>query len=586
MGALKPLLPLGRATAIERVMHSVQEAGVARVIAVTGHEADRVAPVLAKMGVTQAHNPGYASGMFSSVRTGVAALPPDIDAFFVLPVDCPLVTAHTLRLLLERFQNNGKDGDKAVLYPTCLGRRGHPPLLAAEYVERVLTAAPDTNLQTLLARRAEDEVEIDVRDITVLLDMDTPADHRALSTFASALDAASESRPEPSLSQEEALFLLKAAGTPANVIRHCLTAAAVGVAMAEALRPHLPTLDIDLVRSGCLLHDLARLLPHHASLAAEVLSNLGLPRVAGVVAQHMVIDPKLPAAPDITEAELVYLADKTVADGEVVGLEERWARTMRKMRPTEQMAERIASRIEAGRRIAAKIAIETGHPFEEILEQVDLPAGARLGELRVYIVRHAQTEDREGRRYRGQKDLPLEADGQLQARALAAKLLELTNGACFDAIFSSDLLRSSRTAEIAAGECNTPVHPLPWLREIDTGLWEGLTWEEARERYPAEHAAREADLVGTPFPRGESFADLRARAVAGFERLLDDCLAAGRQRVLVVGHKGINRVILAHLRGLPPEELFTIEQDFCAVTEVTVAAGEAGGHHVLAVETR
>jgi molybdenum cofactor cytidylyltransferase len=584
MGMLKPLLPLGSSTALERVVRSLQAAEVAPVIVVTGHEGEAVAPLLERLGVTRAHNAGYESGMFSSVRTGVAALPEDIDAFFVLPVDCPLVTPRVLSLLSRQFQSAGK----GLVYPTCFGRRGHPPLISAQYVRSLLDADPASHLRAFLAHHAADEVEVDVRDLTVLMDMDTPEDYRALGTFAAALDGAATrpapgaapgtpatggagsptaaERHEPSLTPDEALFLLAAAGTPANIVRHCRTAAVVGETLARALRSDCPALDADLVRTGCLLHDIARVLPRHARLAQEVLANLGLPRLGAVVGEHMVIDPDLPGAPGVTEAELVYLADKMVAGSEVVGLDERQARTVRKMRPDPRTAGQIAARIGDARTIAAKVGGLLGYPVEEALVGMALPAELRPRGVQVFLVRHAEPEGPGGKRYRGQADPPLGPTGDEQARTLADRLMARTGGACFDAVFSSDLRRAIRTAEIAVDDCKTPVTPLPWLREIDVGLWEGLTWDEARERYPAEGLERERDVTGVPFPGGESFADLRARVVPPFERLVEESVAAGRRRILVVAHRGVNRVLLAHFNGLPLEDVFSIEQDYCAVS--------------------
>jgi molybdenum cofactor cytidylyltransferase len=574
MGTLKPLLSFGEQTALERVVASLRTAGVARVVVVTGHDAERVSPLVERLGAVPAHNPAYGSGMFSSVRAGVAALPGDTEAFFVLPVDCPLVTPRALGLVLRRFAA----GDAGVVYPTCLGHRGHPPLISSRYIRPLLATGPEDSLQAFLAGHAGEAAEVDVSDLTVLMDMDTPSDYRSLVKFASALDAAESSGPEPSLTSEDSLYLLAAAGTPPNIVRHCRTAATVGVAVAEALKPHLPALDVDLVRAGCLLHDIARLFPHHATLAAALLTDLGLPRLGAVVGEHMVIDPKFPAAPAITEAELVYLADKTVTEGEIVGLDERLARTVRKMRPSSEIAQRIAERIADGRTIAAKVGAVLGQPLEETLRGVELPREAQVRTMRVYLARHARPEGPEDRRYRGQADLPLGAAGRERAHGLAGSLMTLTGGACFDAVFASDLSRCLETAEIAAGAdgCTSPVRTEPGLREIDVGLWEDLTWEEAKQRFPAEHAAREADLTSAPFPGGESFAGLRDRVLPAFERLLASSLAAGHRRVLVVAHKGVNRVILAHLQGIPLSHIFSIEQDYCAVTLLKVDRAEDG----------
>jgi broad specificity phosphatase PhoE/CTP:molybdopterin cytidylyltransferase MocA len=580
MGTLKPLLPLGSSTTIERVVSSLRAAGVARLVVVTGHEAEAVAPVLERLGVERAHNAGYVSGMFSSVRAGVAALPEDIDTFFVLPVDCPLVTPRVLRLLAEHFRCDGA----GIIYPTCFGRRGHPPLLSACYIRPLLEADETPNLQAFLASHAADEAEVDVRDLTVLMDMDTPDDYRVLSTFAAALDsaapldAAAATRPELPLTADEALFLLAAAGTPANIVRHCRAAAAVGENVARALKPHLPGLDVALVRAGCLLHDIARVLPHHALLAQEVLTNLGLPRLGAVVGEHMVINPGRPGAPGVTEAELVYLADKLVADGELVGLDERQARALRKMGPGPEAAQRIADRINDARTISTKVGALLGRPVEEAVSGAGIPDHARPQKLRVYLVRHAEPEGPGGRRYVGRADPPLSRQGEEQARLLAGRLMAMTGGACFDAVFSSDLQRCLRTAEIATEACGTPVQALPWLREIDVGLWEGLTWEEARQRYPAESDEREQDVTGVPFPEGESFTDVRARVVPHFERLVEESMAAGHRRVLVVAHKGVNRVLLAHFRDLPLEDIFSIEQDYCAVNVLTAPPRRSRRH--------
>ena len=576
MGAFKPLLPLGSSTAIERIVSSLRAADVAQVVVVTGHEAAIIAPVLESLGVKRAHNASYESGMFSSVRTGVSALPEDIGAFFVLPVDCPLVTPRVLRLLIDHFCRSGK----SIIYPVCFGRRGHPPLLSADYAQPLLDAASTSDLRAFLASHATDESEVEVRDLTVLLDMDTPEDYRALGTIATALDAAAlnagvvagpgtgagaSSRPEPSLAPEEARFLLAAAGTPANIVRHCRAVAAVGKTLAQALEPSSPTLDADLVRAGCLLHDIARVLPHHALLAQKALTTLGFPRLGAVVGEHMVISPDFPSAPGVTEAELVYLADKMVADGQVVGLDERQARAMRKMRPGPEVAQGIAARINDARTIAAKTGALLGYPIEQALRTAVIPDDARPQHLRVYLVRHAEAEGAGGRRYTGQADPPLTRQGEEQARRVGGRLMAMTGGACFDAVYSSDLRRALQTAEIAVADCGTTVQPLPWLREIDVGLWEGLTWEDARLRYPVESSERERNVTGVPFPEGESFADVQARVVPSFQRLVEESVAAGHRRVLVVAHKGVNRVLLAHTNGLLLDDIFSIEQDYCAV---------------------
>ena len=115
------------------------------------------------------------------------------------------------------------------------------------------------------------------------------------------------------------------------------------------------------------------------------------------------------------------------------------------------------------------------------------------------------------------------------------------------------------------------------LREIDVGRWDGLAFEEVVRLYPREHVERERDLIGYPFPGGESFRDLQKRVVPAFLRIVDG--ADGN--ILVVGHKGVNRVLLAHVLGLPLRELFSIRQQHCGVNIIRASVLPDGSRRML-----
>jgi molybdenum cofactor cytidylyltransferase len=616
MGTSKPSLPVGGVTAVERVVASLRRAGVGQIVVVTGHDPDPLLSILEALAVDRAHNPHYDSGMLSSVQTGAAALGSAMDAFFVLPVDCPLVTPRVLRLLLQQHEQSHAD----ITYPVCCDRRGHPPLLSAPFAAALQHADREGTLQTFLDGTAAVVAEVDVHDLTVLIDMDTPAEHRIVDRLAAILDAAGHGSPlattdhaeteqtlpeetpldetlpeetpldetlperehggaatpaEPTLGADEALFLLAAAGTPENVVAHCRAVAAVGTPLAEALKPHLPALDVALVRAGCLLHDLARLMPDHALLAQELLVNLGLPRLAEVVGEHMVLGPGFPSESGVTEVELVYLADKLVSGDELVGLDERETRAFRKKRPGPDAAERLHARMRDARHIADKVEAVTGRRLDDILPPRQAAAGSGTAAaeslLQVLLVRHARPAGPGGKRFVGHSDLPLAPAGLEQARRLADRLMKITGGACFDAIYSSDLRRSLQTAEIVAERCGAPVVAESRLRELDVGLWEGMTLDEAAQKHPAEYQRREQDLVGQPCPGGESFEELEKRVIPAFLGLVTENMAAGHRRILVVGHKGVNRVLLAHFQGSPLADIFSIEQQYCALSQLLVS---------------
>jgi broad specificity phosphatase PhoE len=176
------------------------------------------------------------------------------------------------------------------------------------------------------------------------------------------------------------------------------------------------------------------------------------------------------------------------------------------------------------------------------------------------------------RRFLGQTDPPLTRRGIGQARELAQQLTDFP----LAAVYSSDLERSRRTAVIAAAGRGRQVEERSWLREIDAGLWEMLTFEQAKEFYPQEYAAREHDLAASPFPSGESLSDVEARVVPGFLGLLEEADRTGPGDLLIVGHRAVNVVLLSHLLGRPLASAFGIKQDYCAVSIIETGPAEDG----------
>ncbi len=174
---------------------------------------------------------------------------------------------------------------------------------------------------------------------------------------------------------------------------------------------------------------------------------------------------------------------------------------------------------------------------------------------RIYLVRHGQVEGYQERRYNGQKDVPLTPLGQEQLSCVAQRLADRPLGA----VYGSDLQRCRFGVEaIAEGHGLSPQY-LPQLRELHIGEWEGCTWDELQTRYPEQWQARLKDLVNYRVPGAETLLDMAQRV----RRALSDIIAEHRgQDVAIVGHGGVNRVILLDAIGAPLEKMFHIEQDY------------------------
>ncbi len=160
--------------------------------------------------------------------------------------------------------------------------------------------------------------------------------------------------------------------------------------------------------------------------------------------------------------------------------------------------------------------------------------------LIVDLLRHGEPEG--GQRYRGHLDDPLSATGWAQMRAAVA-------GDTWDRILTSPLTRCRAFAETLGGELDIPVAVEPAFREISFGRWEGLTAAEILEQ-DGDHLGRFwADGDAHPPPEGERLGAFHQRVGDGWHRRCRELMG---NHVLVVGHGGLIRMILAHVLNVPP----------------------------------
>jgi broad specificity phosphatase PhoE len=175
----------------------------------------------------------------------------------------------------------------------------------------------------------------------------------------------------------------------------------------------------------------------------------------------------------------------------------------------------------------------------------------------LWLVRHGQTDWNKEGRYQGQSDVPLNSDGIAQA----LKLADTLSSSHFDAIYSSDLKRAYKTAEILAGALNLPVNADARLREICQGEWEGLLVEEIARRFNAANGSKEENALAWETrshemraPGGESVAEVAARVALAAN---DIALLHSAQRVLVVSHGLALATLICQSRGFPLAEVYS-----------------------------
>jgi broad specificity phosphatase PhoE len=173
---------------------------------------------------------------------------------------------------------------------------------------------------------------------------------------------------------------------------------------------------------------------------------------------------------------------------------------------------------------------------------------------RVYLVRHGQTEWNRELRFRGRADIPLDENGRRQANAIADALMDKG----INMIYTSPLRRSMETAQPVAAVLHLGITTLHDLIDIDYGEWEGLSFDEVRQRYTNSYREWEERPDVVKFPNGESLDEVRSRSFSAFKEIAE---RSSGKSILIIPHRVINKVLLCALLGLSNAHFWSIRQD-------------------------
>ncbi len=226
----------------------------------------------------------------------------------------------------------------------------------------------------------------------------------------------------------------------------------------------------------------------------------------------------------------------------------------------------------------------------------------------LYLIRHGETEGGQQNRYKGHIDVPLSENGIEQMKRLSKYIYQSTEhraqstdnppipplvkggeGGFLNAVYCSDLSRALKSAEIIAKPHKLRPIVMPELRERNFGIWEGMTFNEIKEKYPQEFNAWVSNPLKFSPMQGESTIEVRDRVLNALNKILNhsnivqsssrvvqhssklnniEQSSTTLNNVVIVSHGGVNRVILCHFLEIPLENIFRIEQDFGALNIV------------------
>ena len=179
MGQFKPMLNIGSISVAQRVVATFHQAGIDRIVMITGFNATTLERHLSGDGLIFLRNEDYeTTHMFDSVKIGLEYLKDKCDALLMTPVDIPLFTARTVTALMEAAGNGS-----LLACPECQGETGHPILIGSSLIDGILADSGVQGLKGALERSGAPMQRIPVEDAGTLHDADTPEDFSALLDF-------------------------------------------------------------------------------------------------------------------------------------------------------------------------------------------------------------------------------------------------------------------------------------------------------------------------------------------------------------------------------------------------------------------
>jgi molybdenum cofactor cytidylyltransferase len=176
MGRPKATLPLPHGAHddifLTRVLRTLADAGVADVLVILGHDPEPIVRAIAERGFAPRFviNPAYETGQLSSVIVGLRALDSAVEATLLTLVDVPLVSAATVRAVVQRFEETRAP----IVRSVSNGRHGHPVLIARKLFQEIFEASADQGLKPIVRLHASAAGDVPVEDEGAFLDIDTP----------------------------------------------------------------------------------------------------------------------------------------------------------------------------------------------------------------------------------------------------------------------------------------------------------------------------------------------------------------------------------------------------------------------------
>ena len=188
---------------------------------------------------------------------------------------------------------------------------------------------------------------------------------------------------------------------------------------------------------------------------------------------------------------------------------------------------------------------------------------SQIGDSRIFLIRHGETNWNKEGRFQGQIDIPLNENGKDQAR----KTSQYLSNVFFNKAFSSSMHRPYETAQIILqNNKDLEIEKIDSLIEISHGLWEGKLEVEIREKWPNLLKNWHEKPEEVIMPEGESIQDVSERSIEAFNKI---CLSQkDNDLTLLVAHDAVNKTLICKILGISCSNIWMIKQGNGGITVI------------------
>lgn len=354
MNDFKPLMEIENKPLIINTINSLRKSGIEDINIVVGYRGKDIEKCVENENVNIIYNNRYNStSMYDSFKLGLEKVKDNCDAIIFLPGDVGFVSKYTIDLLVNDICKN----KHKIAYPVYKNNIGHPPVISSRCFDYLLNYNGKEGLKGGMKYFELESKKIDTPDKFILYDMDYKEDfYRVKYNF--------ENRQI--LSYEDCIYLLSYFNVPNPIIEHSKKVKEICEDLSDSINKIKKIININLIRSASILHDIKRQEKNHPKVGADLLESLGYNQIANVVRSHMKLEKGMEDI--INENTVLYYGDKLVIENKFVDLNKRFEEKLNKYKDDEEIQENIMKKYKITLKIKSNIISIIGMDEYEKLE--------------------------------------------------------------------------------------------------------------------------------------------------------------------------------------------------------------------------